>query len=143
MEKRYFTVNEAKRMIPALEEVFGRIVQMYTQIRSIYQGFEQKGFAPKEDDFPLAPPGAGADVVNERANLKLLINALQEELRALQKAGCLVKGIETGLIDWYAKKDGRDIFLCWKLGEKEVGYWHEIEAGYLGRRPISELDKSG
>jgi hypothetical protein len=141
MEKRYFTIEEANQIIPALEEAFGRMVQMYTQIRSTYQGLKEAGFAPENDDFSLTPPGADADVINDRANLKLLIDALQEELTALQKAGCLIKGIEAGLIDWYAKKNGRDIFLCWKLGEKQVGYWHEIEAGYMGRRPVSELDK--
>jgi hypothetical protein len=141
MEKRYFTVAEVNQMIPALEETFGRMLQMYTQIRSIYQGLKQLGFAPEEDDFPLAPPGANPDVINNRANLKMLIDALQEELTALQKAGCLVKGIEAGLADWYGKKEGRDIFLCWKLGEKEIGYWHEIEEGYTGRRTIIELNK--
>ena len=141
MEKRYFTVGEANRMIPVLEETFGRMIQMYTQIRSIYQRLGEAGFAPREDDFSLAPPGASPDVINDRANLKMLVDALREELATLQGAGCLVKSIETGLVDWYAKKDGRDIFLCWQLGEKEVGYWHEIEAGYVGRRPISELNE--
>ncbi len=139
MGKRYFTVKEANRMVPALEGALRGMIQMYTQIRSAYQRLAEAGFAPQEEEFLLDPPGAGPDVVDNLANLKMLMDALRGELARLHKAGCLIKSIEVGLVDWYAKKDGRDIFLCWRLGEKEVRYWHDIEAGYAGRRPISEL----
>ena len=51
----------------------------------------------------------------------------------------MVKHIERGLVDWYALKDGREILLCWKLGEKSVGYWHELDTGFAGRQSISLL----
>jgi len=55
--------------------------------------------------------------------------------------GCVIKDFEMGLIDFYSMFDGRDIFLCWKLGEKKIKFWHDIDAGYMGRKPIFELEK--
>ncbi len=59
----------------------------------------------------------------------------------LVKLGCVVKDIEEGLVDFYALHDGREIFLCWQLGEEGVQYWHEVDSGSPGRKPISMLRK--
>lgn len=139
MDKRYFSVAEANRMIPALEVAFGRMLQINAQIRSVYRRLSDAGFAPSQEDFELAPAGAGQEVVNELATLRTLIDGLKDQIAALQRAGCVIKDIDRGLVDWYALQEGRDVFLCWELGEKEVRYWHEIDAGYAGRRPVSEL----
>ena len=48
----------------------------------------------------------------------------------------MLKDAELGLVDFYGKLDGRDIFWCWKHGEDHIGHWHEIEAGFAGRRPL-------
>ena len=51
--------------------------------------------------------------------------------------GVLIKDINIGLLDFPAFKDGREVYLCWQYGEGEIAFWHEIEAGYAGRQPIS------
>lgn len=66
------------------------------------------------------------------------------EIRALVLAvaemGVQVKALEMGLIDFPAEHAGREVLLCWKAGEGEaIGWWHEVDAGYVGRRPIREL----
>jgi hypothetical protein len=142
MSKRYFTLDEANAMIPFMEEAFHRIVQMRFQIRSVYRRLEQLGFAPDDDEFDLDPGEADFEVVSERASLKALINALRDELARIHAGGALVKGLDMGLVDWYARKDGRDIFLCWRLGEKQITHWHEVDAGFAGRRPLSELSEA-
>jgi hypothetical protein len=126
-------------MIEGLERTFGRMLQMKAHVRSAYGRLEEAGFAPEGDDFDTAPAGAGAEVVNDLTTLRMLIDALKADVKALHDAGCLVKDIDEGIVDWYASKGGRDVLLCWKLGEKEVAYWHDAEAGFAGRRPISEL----
>jgi hypothetical protein len=50
--------------------------------------------------------------------------------------GVLVKDLDTGLVDFPGKRDGQDILLCWQLGEDEVAFWHGLEDGYAGRRPL-------
>lgn len=69
---------------------------------------------------------------------------LASEVRALVRAvaemGVLVKGLEEGLIDFPSIRRGREIYLCWKLGEGDhISWWHEVDAGFTGRRPIAEL----
>lgn len=126
-------------MIKQLELTFGRMLQMKAQVRLVYVRLEEAGFAPAGDEFDIAPPGASAGTINDLTTLKTLIDALKVDVNALSEAGCLIKDIDEGIVDWRASKGGNDVLLCWKLGEKEVGYWHDREAGFAGRRPISEL----
>lgn len=139
----YFTVDEANAMIPRLEQGFARLLQMHAQVREVYERLDATGFAPESDEFELEAPGAGAGVVRDRATLRVLIDAIRDEVAELSHRGCLIKSIDSGLVDWYAQApDGREVLLCWKFGEGEVGYYHEIDAGYRGRRPVSELLRS-
>jgi hypothetical protein len=126
-------------MIDDLERVFGRMLQMKVQVRTVYARLEEVGCAPGGDDFDPAPTGAGTEVVNDLTTLKTLIDALKVEVKALDDAGCLVKDIDEGIVDWYANRGNRDVLLCWKLGEKQVTYWHDLDSGFAGRRPISEF----
>lgn len=136
---RYFSVAEANAMIKDLELSFGRMLQMKAQVRLVYARLEEAGFAPGGDDFEIAPPGAGAATINDLTTLKTLIDALRVDVNALRDAGCLIKDIDEGIVDWPASRGGCDVLLCWKLGEKEVGFWHHPDAGFSGRRPISEF----
>ena len=136
---RYFSVAEANGMIKDLELTFGRILQMKAQVRTAYGRLEEVGFAPSGDEFDITPAGASAETVNCLTTLKTLIEALKVEVQALNDAGCLVKDIDEGIVDWRANRRGSDVLLCWRLGEKEVGFWHDAGAGFSGRRPISEL----
>lgn len=57
----------------------------------------------------------------------------------IEEMGCVIKDYKSGLIDFPAIYNGREIYLCWKLGENEITAWHEIDEGFIGRKPISEL----
>jgi hypothetical protein len=61
------------------------------------------------------------------------VEALANELHDL---GCLFKGFGAGLVDWYSYYAGRPVFLCWKVGEPSIEWWHQIDAGFMGRQPI-------
>jgi hypothetical protein len=58
----------------------------------------------------------------------------QAILRELSELGVLVKDLDSGLVDIPHLKDGEEVFLCWKLGEETIGYWHELETGFAGRK---------
>lgn len=139
MQKRYYTVEEANEMVPFLEEAFTRILQMRQQISEIMEMLELVEAAPETEDFEIAIPDVSPAVIHNRATLKALMLCVQDEITAVKATGCLLKSIDNGLVDWYAKKGGRDVFLCWRLGEKEVGFWHDTREGFRGRRPVSEL----
>lgn len=137
--RRYFSVAEANAMIKQLELTFGRMLQMKVQVRLVYGRLEGAGYAPDGDDFDMAPAGASAGTINDLTTLKTLIEALKVDVSALKDAGCEIKDIDEGIVDWRTIKGGCDVLLCWKLGEKEVSFWHDPDAGFAGRRPISEL----
>ena len=62
--------------------------------------------------------------------------ALEAEVRWLADRGILLRDPETGLVDFPYELDGRTVFLCWKLGEGDIGYYHEVHGGYGGRKPL-------
>jgi len=64
---------------------------------------------------------------------------LQEYVREIVGLGAEVKNIREGILDFPARLEGRRIWLCWRMGEPEIRFWHEWDAGFAGRRPISEL----
>jgi hypothetical protein len=67
-----------------------------------------------------------------------LNEALRAGLRQLDDWDIELKDLSTGLIDFRAQREGREVYLCWKLGEPEVEYWHELDTGFAGRLPIDE-----
>ena len=72
--------------------------------------------------------GAGADGAEAEAIL-----------RRLGEIGCVLRDIRMGLVDFPARAGGMDIFLCWRLGEEAIGYWHGTGEGYAGRKPLARL----
>lgn len=138
-DKRYFTLAEANGMIPDLEAAFSGLLQIRFHMRTVYSRLESSGWAPRGESFDLAPDGAPPEAVSQRASLKVLMSTFRDGLEALESRGCLVKGVEPGLVDWWARSAGREVLLCWRIGEKEVRWWHDPDAGFAGRRPIADL----
>lgn len=64
------------------------------------------------------------------------LDDVQQLVDELQELGCFFKGFQEGLVDWYSYYAGRPVFLCWKLGEPEIAYWHQVDAGFMGRQPV-------
>ncbi len=77
-------------------------------------------------------------VIQARARQAALAGRLKEAIEAVQEYGCQIKDLEAGLIDFPTTFQGREVCLCWKVGEKEIGYWHEVEDGFRGRKPIDQ-----
>jgi hypothetical protein len=136
-KKHYFTFNEANAQIPILESTFARLLQLNAQLKTVYSELDDAGYAPDDEDFVIDPPGAPSDVIQTLATLRTLFDAARQSVESLTDMGCVVKQIEHGLVDWYAMRAGREVLLCWKLGEKSVGFWHEIDAGFTGRQSIA------
>jgi hypothetical protein len=71
-----------------------------------------------------------------RAERDKAAQELQDTLAEIDAIGVQVKDLDQGLLDFPSVLDGRSILLCWKLGEKEIGYWHSPEDGFAGRKPL-------
>lgn len=139
MANRYFTILEANSHVPELHSAFIGVMQLRAQLKTLYERLDSAGFAPSHDDADELPEDASPEVQQDRARFYGLVETLREQVERIQSTGCEIKDIESGLVDWLARHDGRDIWLCWRFGESEVRFWHDLESGFAGRRPVSEL----
>ena len=133
-------------MVPRLEQAFSRILQIRGQLRDLYRDLDDAGMAPDDDEdddddesYEFDPSSVDPIVVRQLAVFRALLETLRDDLEELAADGVMVKDLDHGLVDFYAHHQGRDVLLCWRLGEREVSHWHEIEAGYRGRRPVDAL----
>ena len=139
MRLNLFTVEEANRLLTEIRPRFERLVEAKREFDRIRTRMDVLG---------LATAGAGHDNpdVVELRRLQERYNSLAELISngvsAIHRRGCLIKDLDTGLLDFYALNRDRLVFLCWKLGEAEVAHWHGLDAGFSDRHPIShsELD---
>ena len=105
-------------------------------------------FGRRLEVMSLALAGASAsnpDAAESRALIARrtkLASQIREGLKTIHAKGCLVKDLDRGLVDFYSLAGDRLIFLCWRLGEKEVSHWHSLEGGFDARQPLdtSELE---
>jgi len=130
MEKRLFTVAEANDVLPQLSRV----------LRSLQERFRWLNGNRQTVTFLVAE----YNIVNESPVDPRYFGTLmvvRGALREVEKIGAQVKDIGTGLVDFPAKLNGRDVLLCWRLGEDRVRYWHDLESGFSGRQPLDPADE--
>ena len=126
MERRQFTLAQANRTLPFVARVVGDLVAKAAEYRRLE--------AQRRD---LAAKGAPADEVEER--LERLEGELEKVAQELGPIGCELKDLDRGLIDFPARNGDEPIYLCWKPGEERIDFWHTLDSGFAGRRPIAEL----
>ena len=79
-------------------------------------------------------------LVREQEGMTVTVKRMEQAVRQIDAWGVTLRDIGTGLVDFPALVNGRPVWLCWRLGEDEIGYWHELEAGIAGRKPLIELE---
>jgi hypothetical protein len=85
-------------------------------------------------------PGAAAAADQREQELRGLAERIRDAVARLDSLDVQLRDVETGLIDFPALVSGRPIWLCWRFGEDEIGWWHEVNVGFAGRRPLIELE---
>jgi hypothetical protein len=140
-DKRHFTVDEANALIPGLEIHFAKVMQLRAQLRSAYEELEKHGETP--DAETMARSDGSLEVRRARGRFRALMEALGEELESIEKTGVTVKDLEIGLCDFLGLREGREVWLCWQYGEKQVRFWHDLDAGFSGRQPLDPKSAQG
>jgi hypothetical protein len=121
--ERLFTEDEANALLPQLTQVLTRLRQAYRTV--VASGDEAPQYSASSNGSAAAALAA-SDSDRE-------ISGLLSELESL---GVIVRDAETGLVDFAANRDGEPVYLCWRLGEDRVGYWHARDTGFMGREPL-------
>lgn len=128
---RTFSVDEANRMLPLVRRIVSDAVRDYWRWQDKVREFEVASLHSSPD----RPDATAEQLEREAIQLAEEIDGYMEELKEL---GVMFKGFDTGLVDFPSEVDGRRVFLCWQLGEDSVQYWHEEDAGFIGRQPLPE-----
>jgi hypothetical protein len=139
MPRRLFTVVEVNRLIPQLESIFTEVLQLHTALRKEEKGLERLGVRPTREIASGHDDGGTTEVRHAKALFRGYYEALVESVGRVSDLGGEVKDLESGLVDFPGRRGNDDILLCWKLGEKSLGHWHAVDAGFAGRRPLDGL----
>ena len=130
-KKRYFTLEEARGLLPHVRRMIEAIARRVHHVESLSEAMEMS---------------VRADRVIAEAELEVLQAEVQVEverlLEEITRQGVLVKGIRPALLDFPALRNGRDVYLCWREGEEDVCWWHPEHLGIAGREPL-EGDEPG
>jgi hypothetical protein len=130
---RFFTLLEAESLLPQVEGLLRTLIELKedheradAELSRINQRIALSGgmILPREQ------------VRQIRARKDACAHGLKAALEKIQEIGCELKDIDTGLIDFPTLYRGKEVYLCWKLGESGIGFWHQVEDGYRGRQPI-------
>jgi hypothetical protein len=125
-----FTVEQANRTLPLVRRIVEDIVDQHRRWRETIVELDLV-----TQTVPLDDQAQRAEELTRKArDLSRELEVYQRELRGL---GIQLKDPRLGLIDFPSEIDGRTVLLCWRLGEPEVQFWHEANAGYAGRQPLS------
>ncbi len=82
-----------------------------------------------------------AELGQKRAERDRLVAEIREAVERVQETGCLIKDLDLGLVDFPSRRSGEEIYLCWKLGEEKIRFWHGLSEGYAGRKPLDEPEE--
>ncbi|MCY4585282.1 MAG: DUF2203 domain-containing protein [Bryobacterales bacterium] len=130
---KFFTLQEAEDCIPGLEDLLRTAIdskkgaaQMERELQAIGERIHLLGGSE------INP----VKVAEKRAMQRVCMQRLKSSVETIEQTGCLVKDLEMGLLDFPAQLDGDEVYLCWKLGETRIQFWHRPEEGFTGRKRI-------
>lgn len=132
--RRYFCVDQANALIPTLEQVFSKTRKLHGRLERLVHRLDDMGHPPDPHQLEVDPSAPRA-VQEKQEQLIALVNELDEHLAPITEAGAEVRHA-SGLVDFYSRRRGREVCLCWEWGESSITHYHDPEDGFEGRRRI-------
>jgi hypothetical protein len=130
---RFFTLTEAESVLPKVERAMREALDLYVA----HQESESK---LQESLRRIAMLGGALvnreGILDMRRRQEEIASELNEALQKIQSYGCQIKDLQTGLLDFPTLYHGEEVLLCWRFGEKGIHFWHGLEEGFRGRKPI-------
>ena len=123
-----FTIDQANRALPLVRRIVQDIVDEYARWQEMVKRLDVMTAAATRD---------AAAVDRLQRDIQSAARSIDEYVRELTQLGVEMKGFDVGLVDFPGEMGGRPVYLCWRLGESSVAHWHERDAGYAGRRPLT------
>ena len=137
---RFFDLDEANEAIPELRTILETLRDERSQLIALRDEFARQTAL---ETTPGDTAARNRDLAAERRRLRLRMQGVIDQMQAgvarIDELGITLREIETGLVDFPALVSGRQVWLCWRLGEGDVEWWHELSDGFGGRKPLIEL----
>jgi len=127
----YFTRDEAEALLPQISAVLSEIQVKYKFLLQTQEELDALRLQAAGNGYHLHER-----IMNLQRELTHQAQTLRQLLDELAGFGCVLKDPERGLIDFLSLRNGREIYLCWYLGEERINFWHDLEAGFAGRHPL-------
>lgn len=131
----HFRVEDAEALLPMLREALQRAAVIRAEAEKAEQELKSFRESIVRAGGMLVDHARVLDLRSRFSDAQGRLGRLVEEV---QSTGCLIKDLSQGLIDFPALRNGVEVFLCWKLGEPGIAFWHGIQEGFRGRRPIGK-----
>ena len=131
--KKYFTPAEVKALIPELTRVMGPLMDAHSEARTIRSALQE------EQDRIMVAGGGILDRESWRKRtrrLEELTREIEQGIAAIVNLGGVPKDLGMGLVDFPYRLDNEEVNLCWRLGETKIRFWHGLDEGYAGRKPL-------
>jgi hypothetical protein len=129
---RVFTPEEASRALAEVRPLAERMVEHRRALLAAQRRQRELVVRIAGNGGDLSP----GEVRDAAGDIEREVAAIAECVESLNAAGVQVKDLDEGLVDFPARHAGRDVLLCWKVGEPDVAYWHGVEEGFAGRKPL-------
>jgi hypothetical protein len=140
---RVFSLEEANALVPRLTEIVGAQLERADGIEKLVaQLYERGGARTNETGTEMVDitvyPGDSREVQKLKRDLGARVRAYREGWLEVQNLGAVVKDPTIGLLDFYGRVDDRLVWLCWKYGETSIDWYHELDAGFGGRKALTD-----
>jgi hypothetical protein len=135
MAEKYFNRKEAEQLLPIIEPCLEQALERKHEISSLDQELSQAAAKIMVLGGSIPPY---SDLAKKRAVREQSAAKMAEAINKIQENGCVVKDLDQGLIDFPCLLEGEEVYLCWKLGEERIEYWHGIHEGFAGRKPLDD-----
>ncbi|MGL4650740.1 MAG: DUF2203 domain-containing protein [Caldilineaceae bacterium] len=124
---KIYTLAEARAALPQVKTLMEQAQRARTAL-----------LQARPDLWPVLKKAATNGGSKEASHALEHYRALEAGIKGIQALGVVVKDVDQGLVDFIGTRDGREIYLCWKYGEDEIAHWHDLNAGFAGRRPLDD-----
>ena len=128
----YFTIKSANEALPGIIEKFNNLKKQKNEIIKAEQ--ELQIIMSSTENFEK--------YITQKQKLNSYMTKFYQLIEDLEATGVSLKGLDQGLLDFPSKRFDEDVWLCWKDGETEIKFWHDMDSGFNGRKPISISDES-
>ena len=132
MPEKYFTLDEARGHVPWLAQLFADLKPLRARAQEL--GGETRALEQRIGSNGGSTTRERLD--QQRALFEEVAAQINEKADAISEKGILVKGVAPGLVDFPSLREGREVYLCWREGEAQIDFWHEVDTGFAGRQPL-------